>query len=200
MLSFTNAITVNSEPQHQSVCYSVFLLLAVTEVCIHQQHDRYNLDRDIALLRLARPLSGYSETMSPVCLPTSSSQFPVGTTCVISGWGQTHKHGCLSGKLRAAHVKILDHTICAKLYKEGEGKIVTDRMICAGYLEGKVDACKGDSGGPLVCKEGDRYVLAGITSWGIGCARARRPGVYTDIKKFLVWIQALIKFHAEKDL
>ena len=184
-----------------SICliHSVFLLSAVAEVCIHPEYDPIILDNDIALLRLARPLPGYSETIRPVCLPTASSHFPVGTKCAISGWGRTHQDGWMSGKLRVAHVPIIDHTICQKQYLVAEGEIVTDRMICAGYQEGKVDSCEGDSGGPLVCKEGGKYVLAGATSWGVGCAQVGRPGVYTDIKQFLNWIEGHIS-PAEPDL
>jgi secreted trypsin-like serine protease len=53
-------------------------------------------------------------------------------------------------------------------------------MVCAGYTDGGVDTCQGDSGGPLIINGR----LAGITSWGNGCARAKYPGVYTRLTTF----------------
>lgn len=61
-------------------------------------------------------------------------------------------------------------------------------MVCAGYSSGGVDTCQGDSGGPLMIGG----VLAGIVSWGYGCADAQYPGIYTRLTTFSNTVAAQI--------
>ncbi|MBZ3878231.1 Coagulation factor XI [Sciurus carolinensis] len=91
----------------------------------------------------------------------------------------------IQNTLQKARVPLVSNEECQTRYR---GHKITNKMICAGYKEGGKDACKGDSGGPLSCKHNEVWVLVGITSWGEGCAQRERPGIYTNVAKYVDWI------------
>ncbi|CAJ0931647.1 unnamed protein product, partial [Ranitomeya imitator] len=92
----------------------------------------------------------------------------------------------LSPVLREAKVHLISTELCNQSsYYPG---LISARMLCAGYLDGKVDSCQGDSGGPLVCQESGLWWQVGIVSWGEGCGRPNRPGVYTNLTTLLDWV------------
>ncbi|GCB66382.1 hypothetical protein scyTo_0004957 [Scyliorhinus torazame] len=121
----------------------------------------------------------------PVCLPNHNAQFPKKNMAWVTGWGYTKEFGKVSTSLQQANVTLIDRDVCNQ--RQYYGGQITNRMLCAGYLAGKVDACQGDSGGPLVYHQ-MHWQLIGIVSWGSGCARPNRPGVYSDVTAQLDWI------------
>ncbi|XP_061821067.2 suppressor of tumorigenicity 14 protein homolog [Nerophis lumbriciformis] len=156
----------------------------VRRILPHPKYEQLTSDYDIALLELGAPVF-FNDLVQPVCVPAPSHAFAIGASCYVTGWGVLAEDGELATRLQEASVRIVNRNTCNKLYDDA----VTPRMLCAGTLQGGVDACQGDSGGPLVCLErGRRWFLAGIVSWGEGCARQNRPGVYTQVVKFTDWI------------
>ncbi|EOB04249.1 Transmembrane protease, serine 9, partial [Anas platyrhynchos] len=159
--------------------------MGIARIIPHPSYNTDTADYDVAVLELKRPVT-FTKYIQPVCLPDAGHHFPTSKKCLISGWGYLKEDFLVKPEfLQKATVELLDQTLCSSLYSHA----LTDRMLCAGYLEGKIDSCQGDSGGPLVCEEpSGKFFLAGIVSWGIGCAEARRPGVYTRVTKLRDWI------------
>lgn len=145
--------------------------------------------KDIALLKLSRPAILNDKVMA-ACLPEKDYIVPSHTDCHVTGWGETQGTGG-EGMLKETGFPVIENKICNRpAYLNGR---VKDHEMCAGNIEGGTDSCQGDSGGPLVCYDKKTFVLQGVTSWGLGCANAMKPGVYARVSKFIDWINTEMK-------
>ncbi|XP_018331018.1 trypsin alpha-3 isoform X2 [Agrilus planipennis] len=156
--------------------------MEVAAILSHADYNRTSIENDVAVA-MTKEIFSWTSTVN--FLPLANNTPQGGTECYISGWGSTYYEGPASPKLLYAIVLIINKTVCNSVY----GNKITEDMLCAGYLNGTADACSGDSGGPLVCGG----VVAGIVSWGYGCAHAPYPGVYTDVAYFKSWIETQIE-------
>ncbi|KAM3875217.1 transmembrane protease serine 4a [Diretmus argenteus] len=162
----------------------------VDRIIINGDYNAVRNDYDMAMMRLSSPIT-VGESRRPVCLPPKALGLTAGASMVVTGWGYLEEKGKVSPSLQKASIPMIDPVQCSSptVY----GSAITARMICAGFLEGKVDSCQGDSGGPLVYLSSSRWNLVGVVSWGIGCARERRPGVYCNVDELLNWIHTVIE-------
>ncbi|KAK2848576.1 hypothetical protein Q5P01_008410 [Channa striata] len=159
----------------------------VAQVIKHASYNANTMNNDITLLKLSSAVT-FTNYIMPVCVAATGSTFHSGTNVWITGWGTT-EDGNLASNLREAEVPIVGNKQCNCDY--GFIKIL-DNMMCAGIRAGGKDTCQGDSGGPMVVKQNGRWVQAGITSFGIGCALAKIPGVYTRVSQYQSWINTQI--------
>uniref|UniRef100_A0A4W5NGK6 Plasminogen n=1 Tax=Hucho hucho TaxID=62062 RepID=A0A4W5NGK6_9TELE len=147
---------------------------------------------DIALLKLETPAL-INDKVLPACLPEKDYVVPPGTECYVTGWGETQGTGG-DGILKETGFPVIENKVCNRpAYLNNR---VKDHEMCAGNIEGGTDSCQGDSGGPLVCHAQNSFVLQGVTSWGLGCANALKPGVYARVSKFTDWINNQMKIHS----
>jgi secreted trypsin-like serine protease len=161
----------------------------VEEIIRYPRYEKPEEGKDIALLRLASPLTLNGVTVAAIALVDGElaerGVASPGKVARVSGWGTLFSGGPLPSKLQLVSVPIVTNQEARKRYPT-----VTDDQLAAGYLgSGGKDSCQGDSGGPLTVEErGIRY-LAGVVSWGRGCALPDFPGMYARVSSFSDWIQ-----------
>merc|ERR1711892_318961 len=153
------------------------------------EYNPGTLDNDFVILKLESALT-LNDDVKPACLPSSATYLDVSSAeeqCFTSGWGTLSSSGSSPEICQYVRVPAITNAACNNDY----GGSITDSMICAGYPgTGGKDAFQGDSGGPFVCNDGGKAVIAGVVSWGNGCALADYPGVYARTTYVLDWIKS----------
>jgi trypsin len=146
-----------------------------------------NSGYDISLLELQ---SASTKAPVPVAGTGERSTWDAGDLETIVGWGTTSEGGDTPDVLQEAQVPITTDAYCAGAYSDFDATT----MVCAGFPQGGVDTCQGDSGGPLFGTTSlGALRLVGATSYGEGCARPGKPGVYARVAdtELREWIRSV---------
>ncbi|GAA4820315.1 serine protease [Streptomyces ziwulingensis] len=153
--------------------------IPVREIWVNPAYDDAGNSGDFAVLTLSQALPPGSAATAAA---TGDPAYLPGTGAVVYGWGDTSGAGDYPNSLRGSHVRVLPDALCAQAYPgSAEGRYGSADMLCAGEGAGGRDACQGDSGGPLMAQG----KLIGLVSWGSGCGRSGKPGVYTRVSAVL---------------
>lgn len=162
----------------------------IERTVIHERWNTQSLVNDIALVRISGDALTYNSRVRAACLPydyqgVSDSNFQ--PTPYVTGFGALEDGQPSATKLFQARVPVVSHETCKSAYSAVRRVVLTRDQICAG--QGNSDTCAGDSGGPMLSDRfRNRWSVIGITSYGVSCADARFPGVYTRVDRYLDWI------------
>lgn len=159
--------------------------ISVVSKIDHPNYDSYTMENDIALLVLSSNSVKYaSSVIAPYFGANGGTDLEApGQLLTIAGWGTLSSGGSSPNTLQKAQVPVTTDAECNAGYGSD---YYPASMICAAYSNGGTDSCQGDSGGPMFDKTTNQVV--GIVSWGISCASAGFPGVYTRISTYESWL------------
>jgi secreted trypsin-like serine protease len=160
--------------------------LKVAAIHTHPQYNQTTMDNDFALLRLQTPMT----KGQLIHITDKNTQVPDGTELCLSGWGATSEGGPGSIDLLGAKLPTVSNDVCNQ--PQSYNGDVLASMMCAGKEEGGIDSCQGDSGGPASAMLQGRHTLVGVVSWGEGCARRLKYGIYSRVSTAAEWIARTI--------
>ena len=116
--------------------------IGVERIIAHPNFDMKNMDFDVALLVLKQRVSLNDNTspVVPICLPDLllPEKELEGQRVTVVGWGLAHEKAKGSTRmLQKLEMPYYTHEQC----EEATHTSYTERMLCAGFIEGKKDAC-----------------------------------------------------------
>lgn len=149
-----------------------------TQVLVPGTYSAATQDFDVALVKV--------ETRGKA-ISLATKEPAANSAVTVSGFGRTTENGETSDSLMFVGLSIKSRASCNA--PPAYNGAITANMVCA--AKPNKDSCQGDSGGPLYSGSGTAAKLVGIVSWGEGCARPGKYGVYTNVAsdKVQEWIK-----------
>ena len=165
----------------------------VSEVIVHPNYNASTRDYDVAFVRLSAPSTRAVVQVASPSGPSERALWQAGANVTAIGWGRLSEGGSLSDNLMKVDLPVLSDTVASASAVHGT-RFHPDTMLAAGPLAGGRDACEGDRGGPLLARGASGLRVVGVTSWGVGCARSNKPGVYTRVaaQKIHRWVKSVL--------
>lgn len=158
--------------------------VGVSQIVGSEDYNAFTNGSDIAILLLDEPVD---EPPIGYLTPTDASLANPGVMATVLGWGTTREGGNPTAILQQVNVPIVSNAEANQ--PASYNGAITDEMLAAGLAGGGVDSCQGDSGGPLIVNNNaGEPQLAGIVSWGEGCGRPNKYGIYTRVTEFSQFI------------
>lgn len=157
----------------------------VERIFMHPGWDSAKLKDDLAVLRLAQPVS-FNRFVQPACLPGPEPQ--PGSNVVVIGWGAEQLGGSPYQQLKQALVKVVGD--CYRFW----GQVDDDKQICVAQTATGDSACQGDSGGPILQQHNGQWVVQGVASFVSDCKTFENmaPNVYVRVSAYLDWIKSFL--------
>lgn len=155
------------------------------------------INNDYALLELVNPVDFKATIARPIKLATPQFEAQggqkTGVMTTVYGYGLTNENAMEGSDILLKVTLPIVSREEATVKEAYPVEAATDAVIFAGFKVGGKDACQGDSGGPLtVTDANNQKVLIGVVSWGEGCARPNKYGVYSKVSKAAEWVNAYI--------
>ncbi|CAF1033478.1 unnamed protein product [Rotaria sordida] len=166
---------------------------SIINVTMHPDYDKLNILNDIAIIKFSPLITSSNSKLAFICLPKQDEDpFKTNSSLVAIGWGYLlEATQIVSNTLQQVTVQVFSST---SFECQQAAILDSSTQFCAGIRAGGKDTCQGDSGGPLMAFLNKRWIFAGITSNGEGCARAGYPGIYTKVSAFISFINSNVDF------
>jgi trypsin len=179
---FNDQVLVSAERKNYPVGGAVYRK-TLSQMVYHPYHRDGTYEYDFMMFRI-EPVEGYESKL--VQLNGDPGLPAEGEMLKVIGMGYLREGGPTSEVLNHVNVKTFSQTSCVAAYGS---RILPQAMFCAGWPTGGYDSCDGDSGAPIL---NSLMQQVGLVSFGSGCARGDRPGVYARISAAKQWIDSTI--------
>ena len=170
--------------------------LKISKSFVHPSYNTPESSHDWALLKLASEIDfSKNPTLSAITIADSnletSGGLSEGVMATVLGWGVTSENGSQPSNMREVDVPLVSREKANT--PDAYNGAIDETMIAAGLDDGGKDSCQGDSGGPLIIKnKNGTQTLIGVVSFGEGCARANKYGIYSNVAYANEWIHGIM--------